>query len=108
MAVETKTSILFWPHFRRGRSLQFIVTIFLLLIGQKARNSRCDWFVQLFDNSILISDIVPINKFLLSHQGKPGVLDEPIRLEEFCNCITKPGILITLVFSFTCSLVRKQ
>ena len=27
-----------------------IVTIFLLLIGQKARNSSCDWFIQLSDN----------------------------------------------------------
>ena len=27
-----------------------IVTIFLLLIGQKARNSGCDWFIQLSDN----------------------------------------------------------
>ena len=28
----------------------FIVTVFLSLIGQNARNSGCDWFIQLSDN----------------------------------------------------------
>ena len=43
--------ILFWPRFLRGRLLVFIVTlsIFLLLIGQKARNSVV---IGLFDCSI--------------------------------------------------------
>ena len=84
MTVETETSILFWPQILRGRSLQFIVTIFLLvlLIGQKARNSRCDWFVQLSDNSILISDIVDKQFFAVTPR-ETRVLDEPIRLEEF-------------------------
>ena len=34
-----------------------VETIFLLLIGQKARNSVCDWLIQLSDNSCPLSDI---------------------------------------------------
>ena len=56
VAVETKISILFWREILRGRSLQFTVTIFFLLIGQKAKNLGCYWFVELSDNSILLSD----------------------------------------------------
>ena len=40
----------------------FIVTIFLLLSGQKTRNSGSDRFSQLFNNSILSMD-TPINDF---------------------------------------------
>ena len=43
------SSIRFWTKFLRGCLLQFIVTICLLLIGQKARNSGSDWFIQLLD-----------------------------------------------------------
>ena len=51
---QEKISILFWPQFLRGRLLLFIVTIFLLLIGQNSRklciNLGSDWFIQLSDN----------------------------------------------------------
>ena len=43
-------SILFWPQFLRSWLIVYIITIFLLLIGQKARNSDCDLFIQLSDN----------------------------------------------------------
>ena len=39
-----------------------MVNIVLLVIGQKAKNSDCEWFIQLSDNSILLLD-TPINTF---------------------------------------------
>ena len=38
------------PQFLSDLLLLVIVTIFLLLIGQKARTSGCDWFIQLSEN----------------------------------------------------------
>ena len=58
---------------------------FLLLIGQKARNSGCDWFIQLSDNGC------PITPFFIGHSlindfaarlRKNRVLIEPTRFEE--------------------------
>ena len=43
-------SFLLWSQFLGDRLLLFISTIFLLLIGQKSRNSGCDWFIQLSDS----------------------------------------------------------
>ena len=37
-----------WNYYNRVRTgYDNIVTLFLLLIGQKARNSGCDWLIQL-------------------------------------------------------------
>ena len=42
--------------------LLFTVTAFLLLIGRKARESGCDWFIQLSDNRCPINDPVRLTK----------------------------------------------
>ena len=37
-------------QFIKGCLLVSIETIFWLLVGQKERNSDCDWFIQLYDH----------------------------------------------------------
>ena len=65
--------------------LLFIVTVFLLLIGQKARNSGSDWFVQLSVSRCLIQHFV-IGRRLISDFAVRlrinRVLNEPVRFEE--------------------------
>ena len=48
-----------------GWLLLIIITIYLLLIGQKARNSSCDWFIQQSDNSCSITTYSPIIAFVV-------------------------------------------
>ena len=55
-----------------------MVTIFLLLIGQKARNSGFDWFIQLSDNRYQITVYFvtghsPINDLAVRSRGKKSV-----------------------------------
>ena len=50
LLLKSNILIIIWTHIHRGKLLLLTVTIFLLQIGQKARNSGCDWFIQLSDN----------------------------------------------------------
>ena len=62
-----------------------ILTIFLLLIGQKAKNSGCDWCFQLSDNSCSKIAIcywtLRLNDFAVRLR-KNRVLNKPIRLRK--------------------------
>ena len=80
--LKKKLSIFSWPQFLRSWLLLFIVTIFLLLIGQKARTSGCDWFVPLSEcTSVRQKHFVighcPLNDFA-GRLRKDKVLNEPI------------------------------
>ena len=53
-----------------------VVAISLLLIGQKARNSGCNWFIQLSNSRC------PITSFCCLIEGKNRVSNELIRFEK--------------------------
>ena len=73
-------------QFIRGCLLISIETIFWLLIGQKERNSDCDWFIQLYICTITgVIGCSLINDFPV-RLWKNGVLNESIRFEEIYNC----------------------
>ena len=72
---------MFWPQFLRGWLLLFIMTIFFLLIDQRAQNSGYDWFIQLSDNRCPVIGHSPINDYAIT-LSKNGVLNEPIRYEK--------------------------
>ena len=48
-------NFILWSNFSASPTTIFIVTFFLLLIGQKDRNSGCDWFIQLSVNRCAIT-----------------------------------------------------
>ena len=89
VAVEVKISIWSRPQFSEVVWLLSTIhsqTIFLLLIGQKARNLDSDWFVPLSDDKCPTTAIYYIGHCLVNDFAgrlrKNKVLNEPIRYEE--------------------------
>ena len=56
---------------------------FLLLIGQKAKNSGCDWFIQLSNNRCPVTAFCywTLSNKLFYQMKENRVLNEPIRFE---------------------------